>query len=65
MNRITISFDENDNLKDVYEEMEKVLNGMNAAPDYEVLNYFTLRAVSCVMKINSHNSDALDLNSMS
>lgn len=60
-----ISFEENEQLSDIYEEMEKVVNGMNKAQTFEVLNYYTLRAMSCIMKIHKFNSDAIDLNSMS
>ena len=63
--KMTISFDENKQLNDVYAEIEKVINGMNKAQNYEVLNYYTIRAVSCVMKIHRFNSNAIDLNSMS
>lgn len=65
VDKMTISFDKNEQLNDVYEEIEKAINGMNKAQNFELLNYYTIRAVSCVMKIHKFNSDAIDLNSMS
>ena len=47
-----------------YQALEKAVNEMNKANDFDTLNHWSWQAITQIMIIHKVNSELIDLNSM-